>query len=65
MVLATVNQIEYFKTGPDIIKTEEGAMTAAFAAITVKQQSTEANVNSYIRRVSPAPLRYFTLLGIL
>src|SRR5437773_12087182 len=41
-----VYQIEYFKTGPDIIKTKKWAMAAPVASVSIEQQSTEPNVHS-------------------
>ena len=46
--IVAVNDIEYFEAGPDIIKTKERAMAAAFAAVAVEEQCTETNIGTDI-----------------
>src|SRR5262245_38466567 len=59
--VVTVNDIEYFEAGPDIIKAEKRRVAAAFAAVAVEQQSAETNISADISGY----LQPVAVLGIL
>ena len=59
--IVAVDDVEHFEAGPDIIKTKEWTMTAAFAPVAVQQQRAEADIATDISRY----LQAIAVLGVV